>query len=97
MIKKNLGKNVTLQWVVTMGCAEVCELVGIYTLSKIKNVTNKKNIGSYRDDGLGIFQNIPETEIERKKKQIVKVFKDCGLSITIKCYSKLRLKLHLIL
>ena len=29
------------------------------------------------------MQNIPKTEIERKKKQIVKVFKDCGLSITI--------------
>ena len=43
------------------------------------------NIGLYRDDRLGIFQNIPKTEIERKKKQIVKVFKDCGLSITIKC------------
>ena len=40
-------------------------------------------IGLYCDDGLGILQNIPKTEIERKKKQIVKVFKDCGLSITI--------------
>ena len=37
---------------------------------------------------MGIFQNIPKTEIERKKKQIVKVFKDCGLSITIKCNLK---------
>ena len=57
-------------------------------MNKLKNVTNKENIGLYRDDGLGIFQNIPKTEIERKKKQIVKVFKDCGLSITIKCNLK---------
>ena len=74
-----------------MGCyndAEVCELVGTYILNKLKNVTNKENIGLYCDDGLGIFQNIPKTEIERKKKQIVKVFKDCGLSITIKCNLK---------
>ena len=74
-----------------MGCcdgAEVCELVGTYILNKLKNITNKENIGLYRDDGLGIFQNIPKTEIERKKKQIVKVFKDCGLSITIKCNLK---------
>ena len=77
---------------VPIGCyngAEFCELVGKYILKKLKNVTNKENIGLYRDDGLGIFQNIPKTEIERKKKQIVKVFKDCGLSITIKCNLKL--------
>ena len=74
-----------------MGCydgAEVCELVGTYILNKLKNITSKENIGLYRDDGLGIFQNIPKTEIEEKKKQIVKVFKDYGLSITIKCNLK---------
>ena len=76
---------------VPMGCydgAEVCELVGTYILNKLKNITNKENIGLYLDDGLRIFQNIPNTEIERKKKEIVKVFKDCGLSITIKCNLK---------
>ena len=59
-----------------------------YILSKLKNVKNKEDIGLYRDDGLGIFQNISKTEIERKKKQIGEVFKDCGLPITIKCKSK---------
>ena len=76
---------------VPMGCydvAEVCELVRTYILNKLKSITNKEDIGLYRDDGLGIFQNIPKSEIERKKKQIVKVFKDCGLSITIKCNLK---------
>ena len=68
--------------------AEVCGMVGTYILNKLKNITNKENIGLYRDDGLGKFQNMPKTEIERKKKQIVKVFKDCGLSITIKCNLK---------
>ena len=66
----------------------VCELVETYILNKLKNVTNKENIGLYQNNGLGIFQNIPKTEIERKKKQIVKVFKDCGFSITIKCNLK---------
>ena len=54
-----------------MGCydgAEICELVGTYIFSQLKNVTNKENIGLYRDDRLGIFQNIPKTEIERNKK-----------------------------
>ena len=36
---------------------EVCELVGTYILNKLKDVTNKENIGLYRDDGLGILQN----------------------------------------
>ena len=77
---------------VPMGCyngtGEFCELVGTYILNKLKNVTNKENTGLYRDDGLGIFQNIPRTEIKRKKMQTDKVFKECGLSITIKCNSK---------
>ena len=59
-----------------------------YILNKLKNVTNKENNGLYRDNGLKIFQNKPKTEIKRKKKQIVKVIKDCSLSITIKCNSK---------
>ena len=67
-----------LRWRVT-----ICELVGTYILNKLKNVTNKEHIGLYPDNGLGILQNIPETEIERKKKRIVKVFKEYALPITI--------------
>ena len=37
---------------------------------------------------MGIFQNIPKTEIERWEKRIVKVFKNCGLPITVKCNLK---------
>ena len=62
--------------------------MGIYTLNKLKNVTTKKNISLYQNYRLRIFQNIPKTEIERKKKKIVKVFKDCRLSIAIKCNLK---------
>ena len=71
-----------------MGCddgVEVCTLVRTYILNKLKNVTHKESIGLYRDDGLGRFQNIPKPETGRKKKQVVKVLKVCGLSITIKC------------
>ena len=60
---------------------EVCELVGTYILNKLKKVTNKDNIGIYRDNRLKIFQNILKTAIERKKKGIIKVFIECGLSI----------------
>ena len=76
---------------VTMGCndgAEICETVGIYMLSRLNNIMKRDNIGLYRDDGLGICQNMSKTEIERMKKSIVKIFKDSGLSITIKCNLK---------
>ena len=40
-------------------------------LNQLKYDENKESIGLYRDDGLGVFHNIPKPEIERKKKQIV--------------------------
>ena len=68
--------------------AEICELVGSFILSKLTSIVNKSDIGLYRDDGLEIFYNVSKPEIERKKKAIVKVFKGCGLSITIQCNLK---------
>ena len=44
---------------------------------------NKEDIGLYGYDGLSIFRNISRSEIEKKKKAIVKVFKKCGLSIVV--------------
>ena len=49
---------------------EVWELVRTYILNKLKNITKKESIDLYRDDGLGIFQNIPKSEIERKNKSL---------------------------
>ena len=70
-----------------MGCcngAEVCELVGTYILSQLNAVFENENVVLYRDDGLRIFRNLSGPEIERKRKAIVCVFKECGLSITTK-------------
>ena len=44
----------------------------------------KENVGLYRDDGLGILQNSSGPEIECKRKQIIQIFKSCGLNITVK-------------
>ena len=84
-------KTVNESFDVPMGCydgAEVCELVGSFILNKLTSIINKSDIGLYRDDGLGIFQNVSKPEIERKKKAIVKIFKRCNLSITIECNLK---------
>ena len=54
---------------VSMGCldgAEVCDLTALYILSKMKTVfENQNDIGLYRDDGLGILQNLSGPQIER--------------------------------
>ena len=38
--------------------AEICKLVGIYTLSKLENITSKDDIGAYRDDDLTILREV---------------------------------------
>ena len=71
---------------VPMGCydgAETCELIGTYLLYQINNV-KKENIGLHRDDGLGIFRNMSVPEVERKKKDLIRIFKSNGLSISVK-------------
>ena len=71
-----------------MGCldkAEVCDLTGLYILSKIKSVFENQNYGELqRDDGLGILRNLSGSQFEKVRKEIIKIFKKCGLSITTK-------------
>ena len=35
--------------------AELCDLVGLYALSKLRHLYNYKDIGLYRNDGLAII------------------------------------------
>ena len=72
---------------VSMGCfdgAEVCELVGVYILHLLRTVMRKENVGLYCDNVIGILQNSSGPEIECKRKQIIQIFKSCGLNITVK-------------
>ena len=74
---------------VTMGsfdCAEKCELVGSYLLSKL-NPEWYSNIGLYRDDGLATFNKSPR-EIENIVKHICKIFDDHGLKLIIEASKK---------
>ena len=41
------------------------------------------NVGLYRDDCLCIFRNLSRPNIEKKKKEIIKIFKSFGLSIAV--------------
>ena len=44
---------------------------------------DKRFTGLYRDHGLGVLRNYSGTASERKRKEIIKVFKHYDLSITI--------------
>ena len=85
---KILGLN---NFDVTMGSfdgAEICELVGLFILEKIKSTLNSTNIGFYRDDGLAVFENHNGHSNDQFRKKIIQTFKDHNLKITILCNLK---------
>ena len=71
---------------VTMGApdgAEVCELVGVYLLSKIQSILPANSFGLYRDDGLILVHNPNGPLMERIRKTLIAVFLAEGLKITV--------------
>ena len=70
---------------VTMGAydgAEVCEIVGLYLLSKIHKIVPISYIGLYRDDGLAVIPNANGPKLDRIRKDLIKCFKEENLQIT---------------
>ena len=68
--------------------AEICELVGIYILTRLATIIKKSDCGLYRDDGLVILRNVNGQQIDRTRKNIIKIFKDIGFGIDIETNSK---------
>ena len=78
-------KNLETNFDVTLGAyngAEVCELVGLYLLSKLQKYFPKEDIGLYRDDGLAVVK-LSSPQMASLRKKIIKIFKDSGLKVTI--------------
>ena len=63
--------------------AEICELVGLLILDHMKTNFPELTFGLYRDDGLAVHKKTRKTNMERKKKAIISMFKKMGLGITI--------------
>ena len=63
--------------------AEICEIVGIYLLEKLSPLLGKENFGLYRDDGLPTVNRSSGPVLERMRKDIISIFKNEVLSITI--------------
>ena len=53
------------------------------------NIRDKDLVGLYRDDSLAVVKNLSSPEIERKRKAIMKLFKECGLNIAIQINLKI--------
>ena len=81
-----LKKDANPLFDVTMGSfdgTEVCKLVGLYLLSKIKPLLHSSNVCFHRGDGLAIVHKANDPKVDRLRKDIINLFKDEGLSITI--------------
>ena len=63
--------------------AEVCELVGLYLLSKLTDLITDGSVGLYRDDGLAVVHKYSGPQMDRLRKKIIDVFKQYGFKITI--------------
>ena len=63
---------------VPMGCfdgAEDWELKGSLILTNLFDLLQRENVGLYHHDGLAIVKEMPDPELERKRKKIVEIFK----------------------
>ena len=67
---------------------EICKFVGIYILTRLATIIEKSNCRLYRDDGLVILRNVNGQQIDRTRKNIIKIFEDVGFSINIETNSK---------
>ena len=63
--------------------AEICELVGLYLLDKLSKLLGNDNVGLYRDDGLAAIKSTSGTILDKMRKNIIVLFKEEGLTITI--------------
>ena len=63
--------------------AEICEIVAIYLLEKLSPLLGKENFGLYRDDSLATVSSSSGRVLDRMRKDIISIFKNEGLSLTI--------------
>ena len=82
----SIEKNGDLDFDVTMGSfdgAELCELVRLYILHILGEKYGKHRISLYHDDGLASFGYTSGPQVDRIRKEFIKIFKeDFDLSIT---------------
>jgi hypothetical protein len=79
-------KNINDCFDVTMGSydgAEICEFVGLYILDLLSKIININDLGLYRDDGLIAMHKKSGPQLDKIRKEIIKIFKNIGFQIEI--------------
>ena len=84
--QKNTGLSDVTQG--GLDSCQVCELVGLFLLQQMKENFPLLDFGLYRDDGLACHRRIPGPTLEKHKKDIIKLFQQNGLQITIETSMK---------
>ena len=56
--------------------AEICELIGIYILSRLSQRIKKENSGLCRDNRLMIIRDANGKQTDKTRKDIIKIFKE---------------------
>ena len=66
--------------------AEICEIVGLYILHRVKTDPRLKKLdfGLYRDDGLGVHPRLTTRELKQLHVDLREIFTDMNLKITLK-------------
>ena len=60
---------------------EIRELVRIYTVSKLENITFKNDIKIYCEDGLILLRELNGQQTDKIRKNTIKAFKTIGFQI----------------
>ena len=68
---------------------QVCELAGIYLLSRLANIIDNHNSGLYGDDVLIFLHNMNGEKTNHVRKNVMKIFKEVGFKIEIKTRVKI--------
>ena len=63
--------------------AEICEFVGLFILNSLAKIIPINQLGLYRDDGLIIMHKKSGPQLEKIRKDIIKLFKNIGFQIEI--------------
>ena len=63
--------------------AQISDLIGIYILNKLSSLTNKEDIGLYRDDGLMVVRNTNGPTTDRLRKKLIDIFKQVGFRVEV--------------
>ena len=70
-MKKNGEKNLSSQWVAMIVLKFASLSVHLFLIKQVPLCKNRL----FRDNTLDIFRNLSRSNIERKKKEIIKIFK----------------------